>query len=90
MIGEQPVRIRTDVVREEIPLLLSKKLLKKAETSIDFKTESVSMFGSQQKLITTYSEHYVVPLGQRSRMDKIQKGDLKITLVARQLTLMIR
>ena len=36
MISEQPVRIRTDIVREEIPLLLSKKLTNKAETNIDF------------------------------------------------------
>ena len=51
--------------------------MKKAETIIDFKTDTVSMFGSQQKLITTSSGHYAVPLGQRARMDKIQKGDLK-------------
>ena len=36
MISEQPVRIRTDIVREEIPLLLSKKSTNKAETNIDF------------------------------------------------------
>ena len=84
-IGEQPVRIRTDVVREEIPLLLSKKLMKKAETNIDFKTDTVSMFGSQQELITTSSGHYAVPLGQRARMGKIQKGDFKVTLVAKTI-----
>ena len=76
-IGEQPVRIRTDVVREEIPLLLSKRSMKKAETNIDFKTDTVSMFDSQQKLITTSSGHYAVPLGQR--------GDLKITLVTKTI-----
>ena len=62
-IGEQSVRIRTDVVREEIPLPLSKKSIKKAETNIDFKTDTVSRFGSQQELITTYSRYYAVPLG---------------------------
>ena len=44
-IDEEPVRVRTDVVREEIPLLLSKKSMKKAETNIGFKTDTVSMFG---------------------------------------------
>ena len=58
--------------------------MKKAETNIDFKTDTVSMFGSQQKLITTSSGHYAVPLGQRARMDKIQK-DLKMTLVAKTI-----
>ena len=55
--------------------------MKKAETTIDFKNETVSIFGSQQELITT-SGHYAVPLGQRATMDKIQEGDLKVTLVA--------
>ena len=84
-VGEQPVRIRTDAVREEIPLLLSKTSMKKAEIIIDFKTDTVSVFGSQHKLITTSSGHYAVPLGQRARMDKIQKGDLKKTLVAKTI-----
>ena len=70
-IGEQLARIRTDVVREEIQLLLSKKSIKKAETNTNFKIDPVSMFGSQQKLITTSSGHYAVPFGQRARMDKI-------------------
>ena len=59
--------------------------MKKAETNIDFKTDTVSLFGSQQKLITTPSGHYAVPLGQGARMDKIQKGDLKITLVTKTI-----
>ena len=45
-IGEQFVRIWTDAVREEILLLLSKKSMKKADTNIDFKIDTVSMFGS--------------------------------------------
>ena len=64
-------------------MLLSKKSLKKAETNIGFKTDTVSMFGSQQNFITTSSGHYAVPLGQRARMDKIQNGDLEIMLVAK-------
>ena len=76
-IGEEPVRIRADVVREEIPLLLSKNSMKKAETNIDFKTDTVSMFGSQQKLITTSSGHYAVPLGQRATSE--------ITLIAKTI-----
>ena len=79
------MRIRTDVMREEIPLLLSKKLMKKLETNRDFKTHAVSMFGSQKELITTSSGHYAVPLDQRARMDKIQKGDSKVMLVAKTI-----
>ena len=45
-IGEQSVRIWTSPVREEILLLLSKKSTKKVETNIDFKIDTVSMFGS--------------------------------------------
>ena len=43
------------------------------------------MFGSQQELITTSSRHYAVPFGQRARMDKIQKRDLEVTLVAKTI-----
>ena len=43
------------------------------------------MFGSQQELIITSSGHYAVPLGQRARMDKIKKGDLKVMLVAKTI-----
>ena len=43
------------------------------------------MFGSQQELIITSSGHYAVPLGQRARMDKIKKGDLKVMLVAKAI-----
>ena len=54
-------------MREEISLLLSKKLMKKLETNTDFKNGTVSMFGSQKELITTSSGHYAVPLGQDSK-----------------------
>ena len=43
------------------------------------------MFGSQQELITTSSRHYAVPFGQRASMDKIQKRDLEVTLVAKTI-----
>ena len=40
-IGTENVLIETDVVNEEIPLLLSKETMKKADTEIDFKNDSV-------------------------------------------------
>ena len=47
--------------------------MKKAETNIDFKTDTVSMFGSQQELITTSSRHYAVPLGQTAEWTRFKK-----------------
>ena len=47
--------------------------MKKAGTNIDFKTDTVSKFGSQQKLIATSSGHYAVPLGQRARSKRFKK-----------------
>ena len=64
--------------------------MKKAETNTDFKTDTVSLFGSQQELFTDSSGHYAVPLGQRARIDKIQKGDLKVTLVTKTIDIVIR
>ena len=37
------------------------------------------MFGTQQKLVTPTSAHYAVTL---ARMDKLQAGNVKVTLVA--------
>ena len=47
--------------------------MKKAGTNIDFKTDTISKFGSQQKLIATSFGHYVVPLGQRARPKRSKK-----------------
>ena len=44
-IAEPPVILSTDVIEYDIPLLLSKEAMKKANTQIDFCEDKVHIFG---------------------------------------------
>ena len=44
-IGNQNIFIESDVVDNDIPMLLSKSAMKKANTSIDFQSDTVTMLG---------------------------------------------
>lgn len=61
-IGNEHVTIRTHVVPEEIPLLLSKEAMKIVSTKIDLENDTVTMLGVQQKLQTLSTGHYCIPL----------------------------
>ena len=58
------VKIETDVIDNSLPLLLSKSVMRKAATKIDFKNNKVTMSGKVQDLHFTTSGHYcIVTLG---------------------------
>ena len=63
------VDIITDVVKSDIPLLLSKAAMKRARTKLDFETDTVTMLGRKLKLKCTSSGHYFVPI-TRPLLDK--------------------
>ena len=44
-IGMRNVKIETDIVEAEIPMLLSKNSMKKADAKLDFVNDTVDMFG---------------------------------------------
>ena len=50
------------MVKSEIPLLLSRNSMKKANTRIDFANDKVNIFGKDIDLQFTSSGHYAVPL----------------------------
>ena len=56
------VKIRTDVVEPNIPLLLSRNSMKKSSMMINFFEDTVVVFGQSLKLTTTTSGHYTIPL----------------------------
>ena len=58
------ISIVTDVIDCDILLLLSKDAMKKAQATIDFTNDTVTIFGVTQKLFFTSSGHYCVPLGR--------------------------
>ena len=62
IIADMKVFIITDVVKAEIPLLLSKAAMKKARTRLNFENDTVFMLGKEISLACTRSGHYYVPL----------------------------
>ena len=63
MAGKK-LKIRTDVVDCDIPLLLSRKAMKTARMSIDFIGDNVHLFGKTLKLNITSSGHYCLPINK--------------------------
>ena len=59
-INSTDVSIVTDLVNDDIPLLLSKEAMKKANTQIDLSPDSFFMFGTKPPLIFTNSGHYAI------------------------------
>ena len=80
-IGSRALTIEVDVVDTDIPLLLSRKAMKKAETNINFKNDTVTMFGEELPVIVTKSGHYALPLDDKIQIMKdVTAGKSKITL----------
>ncbi len=79
VLGKKNVSIETDVIDCDLPLLLSKESMKKAETEIHFRDDEVSMLGQNLKLHFTSSGHYSVPLGRDlTSENKIEQTFLEI------------
>ena len=61
-IGKNKANITTDVVECNVPLLLSKKALKKGKMSLDFENDIMRIGSSTIPLEETRSGHYKLPL----------------------------
>ena len=61
-LGSKSINIRTDVISLKIPLLMSSRAMKKAQTQIDFAKDSCVMLGEKMNLRFTSSGHYAVCL----------------------------
>ena len=60
ILGGKFISLKTDVVNCNIPLVLSKSSMKKADVIINIKTDTVSVFGKEIKLNTSSLEYYVL------------------------------
>ena len=81
IIGSHEVFIETDVIDNDIPMLLSKKAMKTANTSINFKDDTVTMLGRKQNVLVTRSGHYAIPLRDKNVvLSDIVNRSAKITL----------
>ena len=90
-IGSQDIFIESDVVDSDIPMLLSKSAMKKANTTIDFQSDRVTMLEQKQQVIITTSGHYAIPSGNNQQILKYSKGSpdkTQITLLSRNIDLM--
>ena len=61
-INGKAVTIKTDIVKADIPLLLSKESLKNAEMKIDFMNDTAEFLGMTIDLINTRTGHYAIPI----------------------------
>lgn len=64
IIGHTEVLINTDVVDSDIPLLLSRDSMKKANMNLDFESDTMTAFGEKIPLINTISGHYAIPIAK--------------------------
>ena len=64
VIAKMNVKIISDVVDADIPLLLSKMAMKRARTTLNFNNDTAEMFGKRIKLLCTTSGHYHVPISR--------------------------
>ena len=62
-LAGKDVGISADVIDSDIPLLISKKAMKKAQCLLDFKKDEVRIFGKSVGLQCTSSGHYFIPPG---------------------------
>ena len=59
-MGSKHVILNTNIVPSVIPLLLSRKSMKRAVMTIDFKNDQAIAFGEQIQLMNTKSGHYTI------------------------------
>ena len=67
-IGHKNTMIRTDVIDTDLPLLLSKSAVKKANAKIDFSNDTVSMLDQKINIVFTLSGHYAVPISKTNQL----------------------
>ena len=63
-----------EIIKENVPLLLSKSSLKKAEAALDMKMDQAVMFRVKVNLYVSASGHYCVDI----QPNKVSKMDLPV------------
>ena len=84
-VANRHIQISTDIMDKDIPLLLSTDAMKKASMTIDFKTDSATVFNSNvNPQHVTQSGHHTLPLTSPLQLLAKQNADLhtKIVLTA--------
>ena len=65
-IGSKKVLLDADVLEHDLPLLLSKATLKRANARLNTEDDTITLLGETIKLINTSSGHYAIPITPNS------------------------
>ena len=85
-IGGFECFIEAEVVDCDIPLLLSKDSLKRAQTILDINNDKVSMFGKQVDVQFTSSGHYCIDIADNKDQSSIEVDFKEIVLLTNSTT----
>ena len=61
-IGRKSIYVEIDAVTAEIPMLLSKNSMNRADAKLDFVNDKIEMLGEQIELKFTSSGHYMIDI----------------------------
>ena len=61
-LGSKKVLLEADILKQDLPLLLSKTTMKKACAKLNTETDEINMLGENIKLLNTSTGHYAIPL----------------------------
>ena len=87
IVGDKSIKIKMDIIDGEIPLLLSREFMKKTNSELNFKNDTIDILEQKVNLIITESGHYGLPLGRNRQVitDAERNSDLKLTLHVRNM-----
>ena len=78
--------LETEIVNEDVPLLVSKEAMKRIEMVINFAKDEALILGKKTKLETTSSGHYILPLTkERNIISPSNQSNLQETLLTLNL-----
>ena len=77
VIADQKVMLTTDVISNDLPLLLNKEAMEKANTQIDFASDKTNILGCDVQVIFSTSGHYCIPIGRLNSTGMVLVKKLK-------------
>ena len=84
-VGHKHVFIITNIISKDLPLLLSKEFMKRANMVLDFTNDTLCAFDQTLHLETTNSGHYTLPLTEPAQLlSSINRSPSQITLTLRK------
>ena len=62
VLGKKELLLTTEIVEENIPLLLSSETMKRLKINLNFEHDQITIFGNSHPVGVTSTGHYVIPL----------------------------